>query len=247
MPRTERIDYPGAVQHLFGRGNARQPIFRDEEDYRAFLARLIEFKGRMGVSVLAYCLMPNHYHLEARSGTVPISDFMQCLLQSYTRIFNDRWNSVGHVFQGRFGNTLCKTDSDVQKVMRYVNQNPVKAGLCMAPGDWPWSGHRGMLGFHDPILDRREALGFFEGSAAQYEDFLLQPSASDELRTLESIAFQWNDEELDLMKGRAKTELAGRLRREFIEEALREGHRRSAIARYLHRTPSSVTQLLANI
>jgi putative transposase len=242
MPRTLRVDFPGAVHHVYGRGNRGQAIFRDEQDHQTFLRRLAYYQGQTGIKVLAYCLMVNHYHLVAVTGDKPLEAFMQRLLVSYTRIFNDKWRLVGHVFQGRNEERLCETDADLMSAISYVHLNPVEAGLVAAAGDWPYSGHRGIIAGHDPIVDVERVIGLFGGSG-EYEEFLARPKVKYERRTLAEIAQELGADE-SVLREKARDAGLVSLRRELAAKGIAEGHRPSEIARFLGRTPAAITHLL---
>ncbi|MEE9569069.1 MAG: transposase, partial [Candidatus Binatia bacterium] len=101
MARRPRLFASGLLYHVIVRGNQRQKTFRTAEDYQTYLKRVASYQKKCGVSIFAYCLMPNHAHLLLETGSVPLSKFMQGLQQSYTQYFNLRYRKVGHLFQGR--------------------------------------------------------------------------------------------------------------------------------------------------
>ena len=139
MARPLRDDFAGAVQHVFARGNRRQPIFFDETDFRLYLALLGGIVVAKKWRVLAYCLMPNHVHLLLETPEPTLARGMQDLHGLYARLFNDRHGFVGHLFQGRYGSKLVRDDSQLVTVLRYVGLNPIGAGLAASPADWPWN------------------------------------------------------------------------------------------------------------
>ncbi len=139
----------------------------DEEDYRAYLHRLAVYRARHAVTLLAYCLMPNHVHLLARTGDVPLAKFMQGLQQSYTQWFNRVHGKVGHVFQGRYRAIVCDSETYLLTLVRYIHLNPVRAGLVLDPGRYPYSGHRAYLtGRGTPLVDPSPLLDLVGGPAA---------------------------------------------------------------------------------
>jgi REP element-mobilizing transposase RayT len=151
MPRPLRDDFPGAVQHVFARGNRKQPIFLDEADFRLYLALL----GGMVVAkkwrVLAYCLMPNHVHLLVETPEPTLARGMQCLHGMYARLFNDRHRFVGHLFQGRYGSKLVRDDAQLITVLRYIGANPIEAGLANPAGEsWPWNSFAAVVADEAP-------------------------------------------------------------------------------------------------
>lgn len=139
MARPLRIEFPHAVYHLTSRGDRREPIFLDDDDRRAFLEVLAQCCERMDAVVLAYCLMGNHYHLVLSTRRPNLSILMRQLNGVYTQNFNRLHAKVGHVFQGRFKAILVDREAYFLELCRYVELNPVRAGMVQAPQDWPWS------------------------------------------------------------------------------------------------------------
>lgn len=146
MSRPLRIEFPGAVYHVTSRGDRREPIYRDDADRECQLAVLAEALARFDAEVLAYCLMGNHYHLVLQTHAGQLSRLMRHLNGVYTQAFNHRHGLVGHLFQGRFKAILVDRDDYLVALCRYVERNPVAAGLVVRPADWPWSSCRAHLG-----------------------------------------------------------------------------------------------------
>ena len=139
MSRPIRIEFPHALYHLTSRGDRREAIFLDDDDRRAFLDVLTQCCGRLDAAVLAYCLMGNHYHLMLTTWRPNLSALMRHLNGVYTQDFNRRHGKVGHVFQGRFRSILVDREDYFLELCRYVELNPVRAGMVQVPQDWPWS------------------------------------------------------------------------------------------------------------
>ena len=114
----------------------------DTADRQEFLLSLSRARASVGFQVLAYCLMPNHFHLLLRVGNVPLPRIMQGLLTGYATRFNLRQGKTGHLFQSRYKAILCTDDSYLLTLVRYIHQNPVRAGFVADPSDWPWSSYR---------------------------------------------------------------------------------------------------------
>ena len=147
MPRIERGLVDGGVYHVLNRGNARQTVFNDGIDYRTFVSLVKEGKSRHAVSIFAYCLMPNHFHLVVQpEHGEELSRFMQWLLTSHVRRYHQRRGTSGHVWQGRYKSFLIQRDAHLLVVIRYVERNPVRAGLVDSAADWRWSSHRARIG-----------------------------------------------------------------------------------------------------
>ena len=140
MPRTARASVGDYCYHVMNRGNARAEVFHAEGDYRAFINVLSDASERIPMRLLAYCLMPNHFHLALwpyRNGD--LSTWMQWLLTAHVRRYH-RWHeSSGHVWQGRFKAFPIEQDAHLLTVLRYIEQNPVRAGLAPRAEAWQWS------------------------------------------------------------------------------------------------------------
>jgi putative transposase len=152
MARLARVVIPGMPHHITQRGNRRQPTFFCEEDYAAYLELMGQWCKERGVAVWAYCLMPNHIHLIA----VPKSeDGLRRAIgeahRRYTRRVNFREGWRGHLWQGRFASFVLD-EPHLLAAARYVELNPVRAGLATAPGDYRWSSARAHLKGKDDAL-----------------------------------------------------------------------------------------------
>jgi putative transposase len=143
MARPPRVQVAGGIYHVTSRGNRRQSIYQDEDDYRQFLALRDRVIRRCGWRFHAYCLMTNHFHLLVETPQPNLSSGMQRLKSQYAAYFNERFALVGHLFQQRFSSRLIETDEYFAEVLRYIALNPVRAGLCEHPSDWPWSSFFG--------------------------------------------------------------------------------------------------------
>jgi REP element-mobilizing transposase RayT len=146
MARRRRLDAPGLVSHVTARGVDGCPIFRSAADRRAYLALLEDTVERSGWLVYAYCLMGNHVHLLVETTWPTLSRGLQRLNGIHAQRFNRRHARSGHLFQGRFGSEPVERDAHLLSTARYVVLNPVRAGLCRKPADWPWSSYRATAG-----------------------------------------------------------------------------------------------------
>ena len=163
MPRKPRVEVEGGVFHVWARGNDRRRIFFDDGDRRAYLELLGYVARTRSWRVLAYCLMNNHVHLVVETPAANLGNGMQVLHGQYGRDLNDRRGRSGHVFQGRYGARLLDTDEALWGAVAYVVRNPVEAGLCERPEDWPWSSHAATLAGRAPgWLGTQRLLEHFE-------------------------------------------------------------------------------------
>lgn len=131
MPRRQITFTANNFYHLYSRGDRREPIFRDSNDYLRLLRKLEEYRQKYSFDLIAYCLIPNHLHFLAKQLTaVSVSKFLGVLLNSYARYFGLKYElPTGHLFQGRFGAKLIESEGDLLQVSRYIHLNPVKEKL----------------------------------------------------------------------------------------------------------------------
>lgn len=146
MARPLRIEAPGHYFHVLARGNARQPIFLDDEDRARFLETVGEALERFRARCHAYCLMGNHYHLLLQPTEENLSRTLRHVNGVYSQRFNRRHGRVGHVFAGRFKSLLVDRESYLKEIVRYILLNPVRAGLVKTPEAWRWSSYRKTTG-----------------------------------------------------------------------------------------------------
>ena len=146
MARPLRLEFPHAVYHVTGRGNARQDIVADDTDRRCFLAILAHVVDRYGWLCHTYCLMDNHYHLLIETPKPNLSQGMRQLNGLYTQAYNRRHHRVGHLFQGRFKAVLVEKETHLLELCRYVVLNPVRAKVVPHPRQWAWSSYRATVG-----------------------------------------------------------------------------------------------------
>jgi len=142
MGRPLRAAPGDTVYHVLNRANARMTLFEDDGDYLAFQRVLAEACDRVGMRLLAYCVMPNHWHLVVwPRGDGDLSRFMNWLTLTHTQRWHRHRNSVGngHVYQGRFKSFPIETSEYLLTVCRYVERNPVRAGLVTRAEHWRWS------------------------------------------------------------------------------------------------------------
>ena len=139
MDRPIRIEYAGAHYHVFTRGERKDHIFFQDEDYKKFIEKLKENLEKYNVDCVAYALMPNHYHLYLITNEANLSDFMHSLNSSYTNWIKAKRGIVGHLFQGRYKAILIDKDNYSNAVVDYIHYNPVEAGFNKLPWHYKWS------------------------------------------------------------------------------------------------------------
>lgn len=142
MPRRPRQLAESGVYHVVLRGVNRDAVFLEDEDFERFLSVLRAVRDATGCRVLAYCLMTNHVHLVLRTTDEPVGLVLKRLGIRYAGWFNRKYGRVGHFFQDRFVSRPVEDDAYLLTVLRYVWNNPVKAGICERPQDYRWSSRR---------------------------------------------------------------------------------------------------------
>jgi len=160
MPRIARGLGDSCVYHVLNRGNGRSEVFHGSGDYEAFLEIVEEAKDRYAVRILAYCVMPNHFHMVLiPERGVDLSKWMQWVMTSHVRKYHRQYGSSGHVWQGRYKSFLIQSDSHLLTVLRYIEGNPVRARLVDSAKAWRCSSHRENAGITEKALVDELPLG----------------------------------------------------------------------------------------
>ena len=171
MTRTKRFEGESGMHHVYARGVGRCIIFEDDEDRREFVGLLGRYLCTDELSLHAWCLMDNHYHLLTdchKSDIEMLSTAMRNLNSLYAGFFNKRHGRVGHLFQDRFKSEPVDTDEYFLSLLRYIHQNPMKAGLVPSCA-YPWSSFNGYL--TSPwLVDNEPAASLFDG-VEEFERF----------------------------------------------------------------------------
>lgn len=172
MARMARVVAVGRPHHVTQRGNRRLPTFFRENDYRLYLDLMAEWCCKFGLEIWAYCLMTNHVHLVA----VPereesLARVMGEVHRRYTSLVNKREGWTGHLWQGRFG-SFVMDESHLLAAARYIERNPVSAGMVAAPGGYEWSSARAHLAARDDALVKVAPL---LSMMPDWESFLAEP------------------------------------------------------------------------
>ncbi len=141
MPRYQRVISETGIYHVMLRGNERKNLFFDDEDRLRFLETLSIKKKEVGFILYAYCLMDNHVHLLIREGNETLGLTMKRINVSFANYFNQKYHRIGHLFQDRFKSEPIKDERHLLAVLRYIHQNPVKAGMVNHAGRYNWSSY----------------------------------------------------------------------------------------------------------
>lgn len=165
MPRPPRPDLPGVPQHVIQRGNDRQACFFQPNDYLTYLTLLYEASQRHGCAIHAYVLMTNHVHLLVTPGEArAVSCMMQTLGRNYVAHVNVRYRRTGTLWEGRYKSCLVDSQNYVLACYRYIELNPVRAGMVGTAAEYQWSSHHytwqagsagsATLGYKNGVRDR---------------------------------------------------------------------------------------------
>jgi len=180
MPRQPRLDTPGALHHIMGRGIDGIEIFGSKKDREDFLGRLQDLCEKEALSIYAWALMGSHFHLLVRTGKMSLSNSMRKLLTGYVVNYNRRNKRYGHLFQNRYKSILCEDDPYLLELTRYIHLNPLRAGIVKdmnALRTYERCGHSAIMGIiHRPWQDCDTILGYFGKSRKRaiekYEQFV---------------------------------------------------------------------------
>lgn len=175
MPRQARRKSESGIYHIIVRGINKQVIFEDDEDREKFIGYLQYYKDIAGYLLYGYCLMDNHIHLLIKEGKESIGNTMKRIGVSYVSWYNRKYDRAGHLFQDRFKSEVVETDEYLLTVLRYIHQNPVKAGKAKSVEIYKWSSYAEYIG-KSKIIETSFILGVFaegrEKSIVHFQNYM---------------------------------------------------------------------------
>lgn len=172
----------GMYYHIYNCGMSKAPLFREETNFLFTIRKIKEYSQANHLSLIAYCLMSNHYHfLTRQDGEEPAGNLPQSVFNSYTKAYNKKYAHSGTLFEGRFHAKAVQTKSHLLHLCRYIHGNPVKDGLVVDPADWPYSNYLDWIGERDGKLVDRDFIKNQFGSAEAYKKFLFDYLKSRQL------------------------------------------------------------------
>ena len=181
----------GQYYHVVNRGVNRQPIFSDKDNYDFLLRRIRKFLPDYGLTFIAYCLMPNHYHFLIRvEKDDELSPFIQRLFNSYTQAYNRQQKRSGTLFGGRAKSKLVPEDKYLLHLVRYIHLNPVHAGLVENPGDWSYSNYLLWTGQRQGTLYDPDLVIELFSDPVEYEEFVISEIPPNLERRLRKYTFE---------------------------------------------------------
>ncbi len=165
----------GAFYHIYNRGAQQTSIFRERTNYLFVIRKMKEYARKYQITVIAYCLMPTHYHLCLRQdGDAPAGNLPRYVFNSYTKAYNLRYGHSGTLFEGRFRAKPIQTTDYLLHLCRYIHGNPVKDGLAAHPADWEYSNYPEWSGERNGTLVDRQFICEHFGTSEAYRKFLLE-------------------------------------------------------------------------
>ena len=230
MPRTARIAPKKFIYHVLTRGNNRQDIFKDEEDYRKYIEILCKYKEKYEYKLYHYVLMTNHIHLviEPTAQGGELSQIMKGVNLSYAQYFKKKYQYTGHFWQDRYKSMIISRDEYLLACGSYVELNPVRAGMVKNPKDYSWSSYKAnAYGKKDDLIDECivfDKLSKSESVRKEYRNFVKQMMQKNESmrgemdhrviyggdKFIQKMKKQYNLAAVTGKQGRPKKEAAGK-------------------------------------
>ena len=166
--------YRGGYYHIYNRGAHKLNIFSEPEDYLSALRRVKRYSQTFHIAVIAYCLMPNHYHLLVRQdGETSAGLLPQRVFNGYTKAYNARHGHSGTLFEHRYQAKHVSDEAYLLHLCRYIHANPVKDGLVADPGDWPYSNYLEWVGEREGSLVDQDLIQAYVDSPEAYRTLVL--------------------------------------------------------------------------
>lgn len=211
MSRLPRKYSDTGIYHIMIRGNAKQDIFIGNQDKRKLLKVIFQKRAEELFIIYAYCIMLNHAHLVVQESNESVSKFMKRITTSYASYFNKKYQRVGHVFQDRFKSQVIKDDSYLLSAIRYVHNNPEKAGISIKE-DYPWSSYQEYFSSNHKLTGIEYILRIF--SSDPKESVKMFQEFSNQIEKREFLDIDMN-EERDIHRHNVY---------QFIDHFLQENH-----------------------
>jgi len=161
MKRKDRNFYTGGIYHIYQRGNNKAYIFDDPIDKATFVNIIKRTIGKYPCHLLYYVLMDNHYHLMVEMMDVEISHMMHEINRRYSQYYNKKYNRCGTIYGDRFKSNIVPDTTYFLKLLQYIANNPVKAGLVRHPSQYQWSAHMEMVSKQSMLIDKNRLLSYF--------------------------------------------------------------------------------------
>ncbi|HRQ37929.1 MAG TPA: transposase [Chloroflexota bacterium] len=165
---------PGHYYHIYNRGAHRLSIFREPENYLFILRLLKQYLQELDLTIIVYCLMPNHYHLLIRqNGELAAGKLPQLIFNSYSKAYNKRYEHSGTLFEGPYDARHVHNENYLRHLCRYIHANPVKDGLVSRLEEWPYSNYLEWIGQRPGKLVDMEFINTYFPNPGEYQQFVL--------------------------------------------------------------------------
>jgi len=187
MPTTSRQAYDEAVYHIVQRGNNRQSLFREEEDFEKFLTLINEYKHIYRIELYNYCLMKNHIHMLIKIFKASeLPKMMQGVFQSFRFYFRKKYYYTGYLYQGRYKSRIIENDSYLLECARYIERNPLRAGIVKDLIDYKWTSYGFYAyGYKNSIITKNPLFGSLSADLLKcrelYKEYILTPRPYEEI------------------------------------------------------------------
>jgi REP element-mobilizing transposase RayT len=173
MPKPRPTYLPGQYYHFYNRGRSRLPIFKEPENYIFVLRKIKHYATLFNLKLIAYCLMPNHYHFLIRQDSEYTAGLLpQRVFNSYSKAYNKRYNHSGTLFEDNYKVKPVETTAYLLHLCRYIHINPVKDGFTSDPADWPYSNYSEWVGLRQGSLYDPEFVRINFDAPANYRAFV---------------------------------------------------------------------------
>jgi REP element-mobilizing transposase RayT len=173
MPKPRPAYLEGYYYHFYNRGRSRLSIFHDPNDYIFLLRHLKKYIKEFNIAIIAYCLLPNHYHILARqSGLVQANVLIQRLFNRYGKTYNKKYSHSGTIFEGPYDVKIVTDGRYLRNLCRYIHANPVKHGIVNDILDWPYSNYPEWLGLRPGTVVDRQFINDHFPAPGEYEAFV---------------------------------------------------------------------------
>jgi len=175
MPYRKKDFFPGGYYHIYNRGANRAPIFFSNENYTYCLKLIRKSLSKHDVTIIVYCLMPNHYHFILRQNAEDdIANFIRDVFNPYVQAVNIQQHRKGTLFEGRFKHILIEKDEHILHLCRYIHLNPVKARLVSSPEFWLFSNYLDWIGEREGTLTDLDFMVSNFQNGDNYRDFVME-------------------------------------------------------------------------
>jgi len=251
MPRKPRMELPGKY-HIVNRGVEQRVVFKEPEDYKHFEELLCVYAKSFNITIHNYCLMSNHYHLLLEIKQENLSKFMRQLNMNYAIYFNKKNKRVGHLWQGRFKSWYVTDEAYLYTLMRYIEQNPLKANIVKNIEEYPYSSHHYFLNYKyipECLKDSQIATNYKDDKEA-IEALLTSPVDNTQLQELKKASSLIEASNIDkspkiedcqkLFENISET----KKRNKQIVKAYRQGYSQHMIAKILGLNQATVQRII---